>query len=178
MTDPWFVATYVLLWALVIALAVLVLALYRELGRLYLKTRGATTRDGPSIGSQLLSVPARDIALDLSTGRHVLLFGMDGCSLCERVVEELGPGTQARFPLLEIHLLVQSGSSVGALPAWAATADLDVHAMAPETASRLSIRVSPFAVYVADGVVKAKGLINHGRDLLLIAEQKLEGAAA
>jgi hypothetical protein len=178
MTDSWFLVSYVLLWLVVLALVVLVLALYRELGRLYLKTLRSTTRDGPRIGAELRDVSTRDSSVDVSRGKHMLLFGLEGCTLCERLMDELGPSVQAEFPNLAIHLFVQTGEQRAGLPTWAKSSDVDAHAIPAETTSRLAVRVSPFAIYVADGTVKAKGLLNHGRDLLLMGEQHLEESAA
>ncbi len=166
MSGGFFVASYVLLWLVVVAILVLLLSLYRELGHLYLRTRGATTRDGPRVGTSLDQVRVHDGSIDVSSGNHLLLFGLNGCGICESLIEELGTFERQEIDHLGLHLLVQTDG--GALPYWAAASGLEAAGTDSDLASRLRVRVSPFAIHVRDGVVRAKGVVNHAIDLFRI----------
>lgn len=163
MTGGFFWASYVVLWLVVVLLFVLVVGLYRELGQLYLRTRGATTRDGPRVGTQVGEVHAGSRVIDVSRGSHILLFGLQGCRICEQLMAELAALDPREVNGLGLHLMVQTGGSP--LPGWAAGSGVEAVVADPSTISKLRIRVSPFAILVQDGVVRAKGVVNNAKDL-------------
>lgn len=175
MTEPWFVFSYVLLWIAVLVLAVLLLAMYREIGQLYMGTRGGASRDGPRVGTRLPSVEATDGAVDVSRGRHMVLFGLETCTICEELVPRLAELITAAPVPFAVHVLI--GGRGSERPAWATGEALDMRWASPDTTVRLGIRVSPFALYVVDGLVESKGVVNRPSDVMWMAGAQSEGGA-
>lgn len=142
----WWVVAFVVQWLLLVVLAVVVVALARQVGTLHLRLgpRGALEIDteGPAVGQAPPELEAR--AADGSTLQvggpgeaRLLLFSSPSCPVCE----EVAPG----------------------IPAAAAAAGLQsqiVHDPAVEEA--LEVPGTPF-VLVMDGrgVVRAKGTVNN-----------------
>ena len=144
--SGWWVAAFVVQWVLLIVMAVVVVALARQVGTLHLRLgpRGALEIDteGPVLGEAPAALDAR--APDGSTVRvggpgdgRLLLFSSPTCPICE----EVAPG----------------------IPSAAAAAGLQpqiVHDPVAEEA--LDVPGTPF-VLVMDplGVVRAKGTVNN-----------------
>jgi hypothetical protein len=143
-----------------VALAVVVLALAREVGmlRLSVAPRGAleVAHEGPEIGAR--SALAAEFGEALAPGRIGLaVFSSEGCGLC-RV---LAPAVAA----LGAHpaVAVRTFDDVADAEAWAAA----------------DVPGSPFAVALdADGTVLAKGTFNTGAQLesVLAAAERRRGA--
>ena len=132
-------ASYAVLWLAVVALVVLVLSLYRQVGVLHLRIgpRGALEEEGegPELGSTA-DHPA------VPPGRATLVaFTSAGCPVCHQIV----PGLRVleRDPALAV-----------------------VHAAYEEHGGRelhaaFDVPGTPYAVYLdADGVIRAKGTVN------------------
>src|SRR5438093_5730118 len=95
----WWAISFVVLWLLVIALALLVLALARQVGTLHLRLgpRGALEIDaeGPPLGEAPEPVDARDlderpVAIGGPGAAQLVLFVSPGCALCREVTPSLG----------------------------------------------------------------------------------------
>jgi methylamine dehydrogenase accessory protein MauD len=160
----------VVLWLLVLALCVLVVALARQIGTLHLRlaARGALEIDeeGPPLGE----APEPAEAEDLRGGRHVvggpgrpslLLFVSPSCSICADVIPGL-PAAARAFGQPLRPLVVTDARADHALAAFPdGTAE-----RAPVIADRslpVGYRVpgTPYAVVLDGlGVVRAKGTVN------------------
>ncbi|HSL11176.1 MAG TPA: thiol-disulfide isomerase, partial [Actinomycetota bacterium] len=103
MTNWWIVA-FVVQWILLIVLAVIVVALARQVGTLHLRLgqRGALEVDdeGPALGEAALPPPAR--AADGTTvtiggpgPMRVIAFSSPTCSVCREVVPALPAAASA-----------------------------------------------------------------------------------
>jgi methylamine dehydrogenase accessory protein MauD len=166
--NGWWLASYVVLWVLVALLALVVVALARQVGTLHLRLgpRGALELDdeGPPLGEAPEAIPT--VALD---GRkttvggpgepQLLLFVSPGCPVCREVLPSLPAA--ARAGRLAPYVIVDAGSEdaarsyrhdrVGAplLPA-------------PEIAESYRIPGTPYAVVIdVTGMVRAKGTVNN-----------------
>ncbi len=179
MSDQWFAASYVALWVVVIVLVVLILALSRELGQLYLRTPGGMSRDGPKVGASLTSLTVESGAIELIAGRHMLIFGLQTCRVCEELAPGLSELIASGTASFDLHFLVSRVSDAPDSHApWVDSPRLATQWIASSVPTRLGIRVSPFAVYVVDGVVRAKGVVNRPNDVLAMSDERaMEGAA-
>src|SRR5437588_6463583 len=100
----WWTASYVVLWLLVGALALLVVALARQVGTLHLRLgpRGALEIDteGPPLGEAPEPIVSRDadgrtVSLGGPGRAQLLLFVSAGCPICLEVLPGLGPAARA-----------------------------------------------------------------------------------
>jgi hypothetical protein len=147
----------VILGVAVVALAALVLALYRQVGLL-------TLRVGPGVALELaeegppLGEPAPELAELASSGPELAVFFSPGCRLCR----QLAPGVRALGREgLAVHVVYENE--------------------APETFERWAVPGTPFAVHIVDGVVVAKGTVNtleQLEQLVSIGAERVERAAA
>lgn len=133
--EGFWAITYVLLWAAVICLGALVLALYRQVGVLHLRLgpRGAFEHEGEGLP---LGEPAAD-GLEGS----LVVFTSEACPICAQIV----PGLR---PLSSDHAL-----------------HVEHARYEDETGRRLHdwfmVPGTPYAVYVDNaGLVRAKGTVN------------------
>lgn len=164
-----------LLWVLVIALAVVVFALARQVGVLFERVApmGALMTDaGPKIGE---AAPRMDLAT-LAGGRFVLgapsprstlvFFLSPTCPVCKKLLPILKSARTAEAAWLDIVL-----ASDGDRPAhdvYVRERGLEAFPYVLSTELGMTFRVSrlPFAVLVdGSGVVRAKGLINNREQL-------------
>ena len=166
--DGWWAASYVVLWALVVVLGIVVVALARQIGTLHLRLgpRGALEMDdeGPPLGEAPPAIETED-----SAGRPVtiggpghaqlLLFVSPGCMVCEQVL----PAVPAIAQTSKLHPVVVTdvdrhetssafaGKRVGAT----LVPGLDV-------AQSYSVPGTPYVVVLDEmGVVRAKGTVNN-----------------
>ena len=144
--SGWWAVAFVVQWLLLVVLAVVVVALARQVGTLHLRLgpRGALEVDdeGPALGAALLPSPARgadgtSILLGGPGPRRLVMFSSPTCSLCR----ELAP----------------------ALPAAAAAAGASPQVLHDTDAERdWEVPGTPFVVVLDEaGVVRAKGTVNN-----------------
>lgn len=152
-----------MLWALVVALAVLVFALARQIGTLHLRLgpRGALELDdeGPPLDEAPEPMEARDgdgrpVTVGGPGAAQLLLFVSPGCPVCREVLPSLpvaarvggmAPLVVADAPGSDAH-----GSSNGAPVI-----------VAPDIAAAFAVPGTPYAVAIDRlGVVRAKGTVN------------------
>lgn len=142
----WWVAAFVAQWILVVVLAVIVVALARQVGTLHLRLgpRGALEIDteGPTLGEAPVPVPATTASGDrVMLGgpgvRRVVLFASPTCGVCKEVAP--------------------------AVPAAAATMDYAAVVLYdPEVEREWEVPGTPFVVVLDErGVVAAKGTVNN-----------------
>ena len=145
MTGWWAVA-FVVQWALVIVLVVVVAALAREVGTLHLRLgpRGALEIDteGPPVGGAPDPIPARGedgspIRIGGPGPRRLVLFSSPSCPICT----EVSPG----------------------VPIAATTAGLVPQIVQdPEAEEAFDVPGTPFVVVLDElGIVRAKGTVNN-----------------
>src|SRR5438105_7547321 len=163
----WWAVSYVVLWVLVAGLALLVLALARQVGTLHLRLgpRGALEIDveGPALGEapepmDLTALDGTPVTLGGPGAEQLLLFVSPGCPVCRDVLPSIGPAARA----------------AGMQPLVVAEADLDEarHLLgevrftaplvpAPDAVTAYDVPGTPYAVVLdAFGVVRAKGTVN------------------
>ncbi|HJR44812.1 MAG TPA: thiol-disulfide isomerase [Actinomycetota bacterium] len=95
--DGWWAVSYVMLWGLVIALCLVVVALARQIGTLHMRLgpRGALEMDdeGPELGSEAPPIPTHDITGEpvvIGGADQLLMFVSPGCHVCEQVLPSVG----------------------------------------------------------------------------------------
>ena len=181
--EGWWLVSYVVVWLLLAALTVVVVALARQIGTLHLRLgpRGALEVDdeGPPLGEapppeETTDAKGEPARIGGPGEAQLLLFVSPGCHLCEQVIPSLP--VVARTHELKPYVL----------------ADVD----AEETVSqyerrRLSVRVvsavgigqryrvpgTPYVVVLdALGVVRAKGTVNNLEQLEGLVETGTERA--
>lgn len=165
--SGWWLVSYVILWALVIGLSFLVLALARQIGVLHMRLgpRGALEIDeeGPPLGEAPEPFEARtldgdDITIGGPGDHQLLLFVSPACPVCKQVLPSLVPAARAarmkpvaivdvdEAPARRAYAHGSSGVSLVA---------------SPEAARRYDVPGTPYAViFDAVGIVRAKGTVN------------------
>jgi hypothetical protein len=158
-----FVASYVLLWILVVGQSIMLFILLRELGRIYLSQSSSFVRDGVAQGSPLPALPIMtpdgSAGLDsLYTGARytALLVARPDCPYCPEAADVVRQWA-GQAPELGAGVVVD-GRELGAYADKGVPAGL----LDPDMARRqLRVRATPF-VFVVDhrGIVLGKGVIN------------------
>lgn len=166
--DGWWAASYIVLWALVIVLCFVVVALARQIGTLHLRLgpRGAFELDteGPPLGEapppmNTLAVSGESITIGGPGEAQMLLFVSPGCRVCDQVLPSLpAVAASGRFrpyvvtdvdifethrglDLDEIHAPVIPGQSVS---------------------TNYEVPGTPYVVLLdSAGIVRAKGTVNN-----------------
>src|SRR5688572_2101664 len=96
--DGWWIASYIVLWLLVVSLAVVVVALARQIGTLHLRLgpRGALEMDdeGPDLGDtpepfELTAIDGRQVNIGGPGEAQLLMFVSPGCMVCEQVLPSI-----------------------------------------------------------------------------------------
>lgn len=163
----WWEISYVVLWIVVAALALLVLALARQIGTLQLRLgpRGALEIDdeGPPIGEapeprDLVDVEGRGVTVGGPGVAQLVLFVSATCPVCRDVLPSIGVAAQAG----RMSPVVVSESATAETRAH--LDGLRLHAplvASPETATAYRVPGTPYAVVTDElGVVRAKGTVN------------------
>jgi methylamine dehydrogenase accessory protein MauD len=166
--SGWWLASYFVLWAVVIVLAVLVVALARQIGTLHLRLgpRGALEMDdeGPALGEapphfELADIDGRTRHIGGPGEAQLLLFVSPGCSTCEHVLPGVsaaaGMGRLAPYVLTDVDRqeseLALKKKRLGAPIVPAAKA-----------ARAYEVPGTPYVVMLDEqGVVQAKGTVNN-----------------
>lgn len=155
--DAGIVVALAVLSFVVVALAVLVLALYRQVGVLSLRISPRAPLELEDEGPPL-ATPAPALAGLERRGSELVVFFSEDCRVCR----ELAPGVRAlEREGVAAHVLYegQDGAVFG----------------------RWNVPGSPFVVHVEDGVVAAKGLVNTLEQLdtlLAVGKARRQHAAA
>lgn len=163
----WWIASYIVLWVLVVVLCAVVVALARQVGTLYLRLgpRGALEVDeeGPALGEAPEPVEAsttdgRPITVGGPGEAQLVMFVSPGCHLCEQVIPALPAVARSAglAPLMitdvdaqETALVFGDGHKVPVVAG-------------ANVAPRYQIPGTPYLVVLDDlGVVRAKGTANN-----------------
>ena len=116
-----FIASYAVLWVVVLALSVMILLLYRHFGLMAMSTAEGHERDGLALGSKasaLSGVDARNVQHEWTPplGNHSLLvFASPGCEPCEQIAPFLGQLGRSSAELLNRVVVVATGRDDAAL---------------------------------------------------------------
>jgi methylamine dehydrogenase accessory protein MauD len=188
MTDA-LVVSNVLLWVVVLALLVAVLALARQVGILYERVApmGALMLDhGPKVGEAapvlaLESIGGARVAIGLTQGKRsqLIFFLSPTCPVCKKLLPILKSIKGSESAWLDVVL-----ASDGDLPEHAAFQEKAKLAAFPYVLSTelgMAFRVSrlPYAVLIGeDGRVRAKGLVNSREQLESLFAAKELGVAS
>lgn len=166
--SAWWVASYIVLWALVLTLAVIVVALARQIGTLHLRLgpRGALEIDseGPPLGEAPAPVDApgldgRPLTVGGPGASQLLLFASPGCRLCEEVLPAL-PVLAAEHRLSP--LIVTDLSPAEARSQYGGRRLGAPVVASGELVQTYAVPGTPFAVVLDHlGVVRAKGTVNN-----------------
>ena len=166
--SGWWVASYVALWVLVILLAVLMIAIARQVGTLHLRLgpRGALEVDGegPPLGEAPEPVTAPDldgrpVTIGGPGAGQLVLFVSPACPMCREVL----PGVPAAARAGRLEPLVVTDADRGEAVETYARAGVDAPVVAsPEAGHRYGVPGTPYAVVIdRTGVVQAKGTVNN-----------------
>lgn len=173
--EPLAIAVFVLLVS-VIALAILVFALTRQVGILFerIAPMGALMTDaGPKVGEasptfELASLTGKDtVKVGLASGRSMLLFFLSPtCPVCKKLLPVLRSAAKAERGWVDVVL-----ASDGEKPkheTFVRQQSLETLPYVLSTELGMTFRVNrlPYAVLVdGEGVVRSKGLINNREQL-------------
>jgi methylamine dehydrogenase accessory protein MauD len=165
--SGWWLASYLVLWAVVIALSLLVVALARQIGTLHLRLgpRGALELDeeGPALGeapepADRPDLGGRPVAVGGPGEPQLLLFVSPGCPVCREVLPSLP--VAARAGGMDARVVIDSVTGDPG-DAVIRSGDLPV-VVAPDVATAYRIPGTPYAVVLDRlGVVRAKGTVNN-----------------
>jgi methylamine dehydrogenase accessory protein MauD len=166
--SGWWAVSFAALWVVVIGLAVLVVALAREVGALHLRLgpRGALELDGegPDLGAAVPAVAGVDLgggtaSLGGPGPMRLVLFASPTCSLCGDVLYALPSLARA-----DVEGLVVGDASPDAMRDWRA---LGVRVVSsPEAFAAYGVPGTPYAVVLDElGRVLAKGTPNDPEQL-------------
>lgn len=177
-----FLVSYGVLWFLVLALTVLLLLLYRQMGEMYLGTREGRSRDGIAVGHRapeftLLDQHGERVSVP-GGSPSLIIFGLPTCGPCRKLMPELA--TFAHENVGRIGVYFVAGENVAENREFAG----DYNAPFPvltqpglSVAGRYKVRSSPFAFYIdADGIVQAKSIVNRLSQLRQLTMPEPESA--
>jgi methylamine dehydrogenase accessory protein MauD len=166
--EGWWAASYVVLWVLVVALTLVVIALARQIGTLHMRIgpHGALEIDteGPPLGEPAETFEMQDVDGGSITvggpGRtQLLLFVSPGCQLCAQVL----PSVDAVASAGDMSpVVLADGDRNEALSYYATRSWRAPLVPATRIAESYEIPGTPYAVILDDlGVVRSKGTINN-----------------
>ncbi|MGH2675119.1 MAG: methylamine dehydrogenase accessory protein MauD [Actinomycetota bacterium] len=166
--SGWWLVSYLVLWALVVALALLTLALARQIGTLHLRLgpRGALELDseGPPLDEAPEPADARDLdGRPVTVGGpghpQLLLFVSPGCPVCREVLPSLP--VAARAGGMRPLVVSDAQDPADAVPAAGTDAGAPI-VVGPAIAGAYGVPGTPYLVALDRlGVVRAKGTVNN-----------------
>lgn len=166
--QGWWIASYVVLWLLVLVLASVVVALARQIGTLHLRLgpRGALEMDdeGPPIGEapppdDLVDTTGAPVRIGGPGDPQLLLFVSPGCGVCQQVLPSVAvvaaAGQLKPFVLTDMDeeetRLAYAAKKIGA-PVLSARF----------LVQRWDIPGTPYVIVLDEfGVIRAKGTVNN-----------------
>lgn len=185
--NAWMIST-VLLWVVVLALILMLLALSRQIGVLYERVApmGALTMDkGPEVGEAaprqtVADIIGRPVEIGAAQARSQLLFFLSPtCPICKKLLPILKSVATNEKRWLDVVL-----ASDGDMPehlAFIKRAKLESFTYLLSTTLGMSLHISklPYAVLIDEhGIIRAKGLINSREQLESLFTAKELGVAS
>jgi methylamine dehydrogenase accessory protein MauD len=164
----WWAASYVVLWVLVIGLAIVVVALARQIGTLHLRLgpRGALEIDGegPPLGEavepfEVTDMSGQNVAIAGPGEAQLLLFVSPGCMVCKQVLPALpviaAAGRMRPYVITDVDehetRRAYDGGSIKARVV-----------SGVQIAQRYDVPGTPYVLVLDEqGVVRAKGTVNN-----------------
>jgi methylamine dehydrogenase accessory protein MauD len=184
--QGWWTVSYLVLWLLVIVLCVVVVALARQIGTLYLRLgpRGALELDdeGPPLGEAPQPLEGSDgdgrpVHIGGPGDAQLLMFVSPGCHVCDQALPSLPVvAHDARLsPIVITDADPEETALVFATKAVAAPVVAGI-----EIAQHYEVPGTPYVVVLDDmGVVRAKGTVNNLEQmegLVTTARKRMSGA--
>jgi hypothetical protein len=166
MNGQVFWLTYASLWIIVLALAILVVLLYRQVGLVYLGSRRSVEHGGVPIGKRPPAIEVHgweEPKMSLGAGREkpaLLIFTLPGCSICDDVSTGLASvhrewQDSVEFIWVEREGLEAIPNRFGPHPGFA------VVSTGEDGYAKWDIRGAPFAYLIGrDGTVVERRLVN------------------
>jgi methylamine dehydrogenase accessory protein MauD len=184
------VVSNVLLWILVVALAIVVLALVRQVGILHERVAPAGAllgREGPAPGE-----PAPALELEDLAGRRVaigggdpagvstlLLFVSPSCPVCKVLLPAARSLRDAEKGALRLVLASDGPREEHAAFVQAQGLERESYVLSAELGLLYQVGRLPHAVLIdAQGVVRARGLVNSREHLESLVEAQARGVAS
>lgn len=188
MTDP-LVISLALLWLVVLALVLVVLALARQIGVLHTRLAPAgalSTSAGPKVGE-----PVPTELFDTIDGRQLpvggqrqhaqlILFVSPTCPICKSLVPVAKSLARTERRRLDLAF-ASDGGELQSHRDYVATLNLEDHPYVVSMTLGLKFAVGklPFAVLIdADGILRGKGLVNSREHLESLVESMDSGYAS
>ena len=179
--TPWWLASYVALWLVVLSLGFLLLGALRALAllRWRLEQLEAITptrvgRGGLKPGKKapdftLPSVARDEVSLHDFAGRKVfLVFTQSGCKPCHRIVPELNKLQRGG----DVQVLVVNNGEMEATRKWAGEIRPGFPALVQlqfSVSKRYEMYATPFAFLIDErGLIASKGIINNGQHIAFV----------
>lgn len=166
--EGFWAASYVILWLLVIALSIVVVALARQIGTLHLRLgpRGALELDteGPPLGEapesfQLTAIDGNSVSIGGPGEGQLLVFVSPGCMVCNEVLPSVDAVARAGRMQAIVLTDVDAHESRRELGAKRIGAPV---VPALEIFSSYSVPGTPYVVVLDErGVAQAKGTVNN-----------------
>lgn len=167
MSGAW-LASYIVLWAVVLFQGAVIFLLLRQLGLMYLGTAQGIARDGLAVGKRAPAFTATGLAgeqvslADFRGQRLLMVFGSSNCTPCKNLIPHLNVFAAERDA--DLRVLFLSRGDVEDARRFAGEHDIRVPVAAhpddslPDT---YQARVTPFAFLIdGEGTILAKGLAN------------------
>jgi methylamine dehydrogenase accessory protein MauD len=165
------IASYVALWIMVVVEGVVLMAVLRQVGLLHLRVGPAAARTmnlGPEIGSRLPELNIADasgLPLDVTfLGRpHMIIFVSSTCDACADLMPAVRTLVKSEGDRVAVILVAVDHSDEHA-EAFSALQGLHEVKFIndPRAPIELGVMSAPYAILAdRDGVVRAKGLVNH-----------------
>lgn len=180
-----FYASYAVLWAVVLALALLVLLIYRHFGMSALGTVEGVQRDGLAVGEDALEVTGIDADGDpfvWATGAPtLLLFAASECQPCAEVLPSVNRLAEVapQIGLEVLSVVAGAGESATRMQEKYGLRFPVVAEDGSQAFRRYKVRVTPFGFVIGEeGRVRAKGLCNSASRLHDLLESGGMEAAA
>jgi methylamine dehydrogenase accessory protein MauD len=161
-----FLASYIVLWVLVVVIFVGLFALYNHFGEMYLNSREGRADQGPGVDQAAPGATATDlrgikVTVPEPSFPTLVVFTTTSCPLCADLV----PTVQEFATRKEwLKTIVVCGDDRNAVAAWADGLS-NVATVIPDPgraiAAKYRVDATPFLVAVdQSGVVRTKGIIN------------------
>ena len=178
------------LWVAVGVLAVVVLALARQVGVLHERVAPAgalLTRAGPAPGDAapllaVRSIDGRELSLGgkSATGRRTLLFFLSpSCPVCKTVLPTVVAVARGEKPEIDVVLASDGRPEEHATLAADASARGLPYVLSTELGLAYQVGKLPYAVLIdAEGVVRAKGIVNTREHVESLVEADRLGVAS
>jgi methylamine dehydrogenase accessory protein MauD len=166
--SPGWQALVIALWVVVLVEMGLLLALYRQVGIVYLGSRSARARDGLDLLREAPDWEAEDysgarVGSITTRGRPLLLvFAEPNCSPCQQLMPELKTFTDRHREELAVVVVGASDDRVNRQMADRYLLDAPVVSQADRTLSSLfNVSATPFIYFIDEqGVIREKGIVN------------------